>query len=386
MDLALFKRRVSEQLGAEIRLFRAPGRVNLIGEHTDYNDGFVLPAAIDREIVLGVRPRADRQVILHALDFAGTSSFSLDDIGHDSEQTWSNYPRGVCRVLEDAGYPLHGAEIVFGGDVPIGSGLSSSAALEVATATAFLTLAGHALPGEELARYCQRAENEFVGTRCGIMDQFISTLGQAGHALLIDCRSLAYRAIPLPAGARLVISDTGVRRGLVSSEYNTRRAQCEEGVALLQPVLPGITALRDVTPEALAAQQALLPEMVYRRCRHVVSEDARVLQAVEAMTRGELASLGALLNASHESLRDDYAVSCPELDLLVELARRQPGVYGARMTGAGFGGCTISLVAEQHAAAFAAAVAPAYTAATGLTPQIYICTASAGAGEIPSAA
>ena len=382
MDLSAFKRRVNEQLGAGVCLFRAPGRVNLIGEHTDYNDGFVLPAAIDREIVLGVLPRADRQVILHALDFAGTSSFSLDDIGHDAAHPWSDYLRGVCSVLEEAGYPLRGAEIVFGGDVPIGSGLSSSAALEVATATAFLTLAGHHLPGEQVARLCQRAENEFVGTRCGIMDQFISTLGQAGHALLIDCRSLEYRTIPVPAGARLVISDTGVRRGLVSSEYNTRRAQCEEGVALLQPVLPGITALRDVTPEQLEAHKALLPEMVYRRCRHVVSEDARVLQAVGAMEIGELVQLGDLLNASHESLRYDYAVSCPELDLMVELARQQPGVFGARMTGAGFGGCTISLVADQHAAPFAAAVAPAYKASTGLDPQIYICTASAGAGEV----
>ena len=382
MDFVTFKRRVNEQLGADVRFFRAPGRVNLIGEHTDYNDGFVLPAAIDREIVLGVLPRSDRQVILHSLDFTGSSSFSLDDIKHDAAAPWSDYLRGVCSVLEATGYPLRGAEIIFGGDVPIGSGLSSSAALEVATAVAFLTLAGHNLPGEQVARLCQRAENEFVGTRCGIMDQFISALGKSGHALLIDCRSLEYRAIPAPTGARLVISDTSVRRGLVSSEYNTRRAQCEEGVALLQPVLPGISALRDVSPEQLEQHQALLPEMVYRRCRHVVSEDARVLQAVSVMERGELAQLGELLNASHESLRDDYAVSCPELDIMVELARRQPGVYGSRMTGAGFGGCTISLVADQHANAFAAAVAPAYKTATGLDPQIYICTASAGAGEI----
>lgn len=382
MDIEAFKRRVTEQLGEDVRIFRAPGRVNIIGEHTDYNDGFVLPAAIDREILLAVRPHGGRQVTLHALDFTGSSTFSLDEIGYDAEHPWSNYLRGVCFVLEEAGYHLRGAEIIFGGDVPIGSGLSSSAALEVATATAFLMLAEYEVSGEQIARLCQRAENEFVGTRCGIMDQFISALGQAGHALLIDCRSLKYRTIPVPAGARLVISDTGVRRGLVSSEYNTRRGQCEEGVELLQPVLPEVIALRDVTPEQLEEHKSLLPDTVYRRCRHVVTEDARVMQAVSAMERGNLAQLGELLNASHESLRYNYEVSCKELDIMVELARQQPGVYGSRMTGAGFGGCTISLVANEHAAAFAAAVAPAYKAATGLDPQIYICTASAGAGEV----
>lgn len=382
MDTEAFRRLVMAELGDDARLFRAPGRVNLIGEHTDYNDGFVLPAAIDREIVLGVRPHGGRQVTLRSLDFAGTSVFSLDEIGYDAEQPWSNYLRGVCFVLEDAGYHLRGAEIVFGGDVPIGSGLSSSAALEVATATAFLALSEYDVPGEVIAKLCQRAENEFVGTRCGIMDQFISTLGQRGHALLIDCRSLAYRPIPVPAGAKLVVSDTGVRRGLVSSEYNTRRAQCEEGVALLQTVLQGITALRDVTPAQLDAHKDLLSAMTYRRCRHVVTENARVLEAVQVMADGDLPRLGALFNASHESLRDDYEVSCKELDLMVELARQQPGVYGSRMTGAGFGGCTVSLVADEHARSFVQAVGAAYEAATGLEWRIYVCTASDGAGEV----
>ena len=382
MDIVSFQRRVAAELGADARLFRAPGRVNLIGEHTDYNDGFVLPAAIDREVLMAIKPRGDRQVVLQSLDFAGSSRFSLDEIAHDAAQPWSNYLRGVCQVLEEAGYPLRGAEVIFGGDVPIGSGLSSSAALEVATATAFLALADHTVPGEEVARLCQRAENTFVGTRCGIMDQFISALGQAGRALRIDCRSLAYQTYPVPSGAKLVIGDTAVRRGLATSEYNTRRGQCEEGVARLQAVLPGITALRDVTPAELEAHQALLPEMVYRRCRHVVTEDARVLEAVQVMEANDLARLGALLNASHASLRDDYEVSCAELDAMVAIARQQPGVYGARMTGAGFGGCTVSLVAEEHADAFVAAVAPAYQQATGLAPHIYVCTASAGAGEI----
>lgn len=383
MDRDAFIRDVMPELGDEMRLFRAPGRVNLIGEHTDYNDGFVLPAAIDREVLMAVRPRGSRNVSLTARDFQNeVSTFELDEIGYDAEHPWSNYLRGVCYILEEADYHLRGAHVVFGSDVPIGSGLSSSAALEVATATAFLTLAEYDVPGEVVAKLCQRAENEFVGTRCGIMDQFISALGQAGHALLIDCRSLGYRAIPVPTGVKLVIGDTGVRRKLVSSEYNTRREQCEKGVELLQPVLPGITALRDVTPEQLESHQALLPEDVYRRCRHVVTENARVLEAVSAMEAGDLTTLGGLLNASHASLRDDYEVSCAELDTMVEIARCQPGVYGSRMTGAGFGGCTISLVADEHADAFVAAVAPAYQDATGIVPQLYICTASAGAGEV----
>lgn len=381
MDLDAFKR-VINVLDDDMRFFRAPGRVNLIGEHTDYNDGFVLPAAINRDVLLAMRPKGGRQVVLHSLDFNGESTFSLDEVGYDAEQPWSNYMRGVCYVLEEAGYHLRGAEVVFGGDVPIGSGLSSSAALEIATAVAFLTLAEYEVPGEEIARLCQRAENEFVGTRCGIMDQFISALGQRDHALLIDCRSLGYETIPLPAGVCMVIGDTGVRRGLVSSEYNTRREQCEQAVEILSSVLPSITALRDVTPEQLEAHQALLPEMVYHRARHVVTEDARVLQAVDAMKAGDLSRLGQLLNASHESLRDDYEVSCRELDCMVEIARQQPGVFGARMTGAGFGGCTVSLVAEEHAEAFAAAVAPAYQQATDLEPQIYITPATPGAGEV----
>ena len=356
--------------------------MNLIGEHTDYNDGFVLPAAIDREVLMAAKLSGTREVRLHSLDYDGESRFSLDAIHHDHKEKWSNYPRGVCAVLQAAGYPLRGAEIVFSGDVPIGSGLSSSAALEVATAVTFLALSGLEVPGEQIARLTQQAENEFVGTRCGIMDMFISALGQREAALLIDCRSLRFRAIPLPAGLKLVIGDTGVRRGLVTSEYNARRGECERGVELLRQVLPEIIALRDVTPEQLETHQALLSNLTYRRCRHVVSENARVLRAVEVMTAGDAEELGRLFDASHESLRDDYQVSCTELDALVEIARRQPGVYGARMTGAGFGGCTVTLIAAEHADAFTAAVAPAYHAATGREAQIYICSVSPGAGEM----
>ncbi|OPZ82374.1 MAG: Galactokinase [bacterium ADurb.Bin429] len=382
MDIEGFIARISDELEGEFRLFRAPGRVNLIGEHTDYNDGFVLPAAIDREVLLAVRPGGARDVTLHALDFNGFSAFSLDEIGYDAAESWSNYLRGVCYVLEEADFHLRGADIVFAGDVPIGSGLSSSAALEVATAVAFLAMAEYEVPGIQIARLCQRAENEFVGNRCGIMDQFISALGEPGHALLIDCRTLEYQPYPVPAGAKIVIGDTGVRRGLVDSAYNERREQCETGVAILEKVLPGVNALRDVLPTQLDAHKAMLPEIVYRRCRHVVTENARVLQAVRAMEAGNLAELGRLLNASHDSLRDDYEVSCPELDAMVDIARRQSGVYGSRMTGAGFGGCTVSLVADEYADAFVAAVGPAYRVATGLDPQIYVCQASAGAGEV----
>lgn len=382
MDVAAFKRQVTTILGEPFRVFRAPGRVNIIGEHTDYNDGFVLPAAIDRDVLMAATPTGNRQVTLHSLDFQRVSSFSLDEIGYDAENPWSNYLRGVCYILESAGYHLRGADIVFGGDVPIGSGLSSSAALEVATATTFLTLAEYDVAGEEIARLTQRAENEFVGTRCGIMDQFISACGRQGHALLIDCRSLESQPIPMPKGAKLIIGDTSVRRGLVSSEYNTRREQCEEGVALLQKVLPEIIALRDVTPEQLAANKAMLPAMTYQRCHHVVTENTRVMQAVQVMSTGDLEALGVLLNASHQSLQEDYNVSCLELDIMVEIARRQPGVYGSRMTGAGFGGCTVSLVADAHTEAFVAQVAPAYKQATGLEPQIYVCTVSAGTGAI----
>lgn len=382
MNIEEFRRRASALLGQNIRLFRAPGRVNIIGEHTDYNDGFVLPAAIDRQIWLALKMRQDREVTVHSLDFSETSAFSLDAIERDAERPWSNYLRGVCLVLEEAGYRLPGAEVAFAGDIPIGSGLSSSAALEMATATAFLSLAGREVPREQLARLCQRAENEFVGTRCGIMDQFVSALGRTGHAILIDCRSLAHRSIPLPEGVRLIVSDTGVRRGLVSSEYNTRRQQCEEAVALLREVIPNLTSLRDLTLEQLEANARTLPEVIYRRARHVVTENDRVMKAIGSMERGDLPQLGHLLNLSHGSLRNDYEVSCAELDTMVAIARCQPGAYGSRMTGGGFGGCTVSLVAEEHAPAFVGGVAPAYKDETGLEAQIHICSVADGAREI----
>jgi len=385
MDPVAFKEKAVELLGDEVRIFKAPGRVNLIGEHTDYNDGFVMPAAIDREMLMAAVPSGNRQVTLRSLDFNAVSTFSLDEIGYDAANSWSNYLRGVCFILEQAGYYLRGADIIFSGDVPRGSGLSSSAALEVATATTFLTLAEYDVTGEEIAKLCQKAENEFVGTKCGIMDQFISALGQAGKALMIDCRSLDYLPVNIPDGIKIIIGDTGVRRKLVTSEYNKRREECEKGVEILKTVLPDITALRDVTPEQLDANKGLLEDLTYRRCKHVVTEDARVLDAIKYMETGDANAMGLLLNASHESLRYEYEVSCAELDIMVEISRKQPGVYGSRMTGAGFGGCTVTIIDEKYADIFAAAVLPEYIKLAGDTqerPEIYVCSPSAGAGEI----
>ncbi len=351
----------------------APGRVNLIGEHTDYNEGFVLPAAIDRHVVIGARPRADRQVHLYAADFGAGTDFSLDDIRSDAAHIWSNYERGVAWALQGAGYVLQGMDAVIAGDVPVASGLSSSAAVEVATAYAFQAMGNLNLDGVKRALLCQRAENDFVGMRCGIMDQYISSLGKRGHALLIDCRSLEYRPVPIPADCSIVVCDTRKRRGLVDSEYNTRRRECEAGARAL-----GIEALRDITPAEFEVRQDILGEVTRKRCRHVVTEDQRVLDAVQALDAGDRGRFGQLMNASHVSLRDDYEVSCRELDIMVEAAWKREGVLGARMTGAGFGGCTVNLVIHGAEGEFRRQVAQEYSQVTGLLPEIYICTPEDG--------
>lgn len=377
------RRAFSEAFGvAPDVIVRAPGRVNLIGEHTDYNEGFVLPVAIDRAIYIAARARADRQVRLVALDMGQRAEFTLDAIVRDEAALWSNYVRGVALFLQEAGYALRGLDGVIQGDVPRGAGLSSSAALEMAAAMAFQATSGLALERVQMALIGRRAENEFVGVQTGIMDQFISALGRRDHALWIDCRSLDYRLVPLPADVRIVVADSGVRRGLVASAYNQRRAECEEGLRRLAERLPGIRALRDVSVEAFEAHQDILPEPVRRRVQHVVYENQRVLDAVAALERGDLAAMGRLMDASHTSLRDLYEVSGPELDALVEIARSVPGCLGARLTGAGFGGCTVNLV-EQHAvSAVAAAIERDYPARTGRTPRVYICRAVDGAGPV----
>ena len=375
-----------QRFGAEPAfLARAPGRVNLIGDHTDYNDGFVLPMAIDREVWLAVRARDDRRVFVHSIDFDEDATFALDD-GSARRGGWVEYLRGVAWALEEGGRPTSGWEGVAAGDVPLGAGLSSSAALELAAARTFAAVSGVVWQPVAMARIAQRAENEWVGVNCGIMDQLISAAGATGHALLIDCRSLETRLVLVPERAAVVVLDTGTRRGLVDSAYNERRAQCEAAASFF-----GVRALRDVDVATFDARQGELDATTRKRARHVVTENARTLQAAELLEREDVAAVGALMDQSHISLRDDFEVSRPELDTMVELARRESCCFGARMTGAGFGGCAVALVEHSRADAFARSVSEAYTRAVGLQPALYVCAASQGAsvespaGSAPSA-
>jgi galactokinase len=371
--------------GGAIVAVRAPGRVNLIGEHTDYNDGFVFPMAIDFQITLVGRRRTDRKVKVFSVDYQKSMEFDLaKPVVFNPEEQWSNYIMGVFSVLRLEGIDLPGCEMAFGGSIPQGSGLSSSAALEVATAVFLREISGLTIEPPRLAKLCQKAENEFVGMNCGIMDQFIAMMGQEGHALLLDCRSLKYDQVPLILkDASFVICHSGVKHALVDSEYNRRRKECESGVAILQNHYPEVKALRDVNSKQLESCKEELGEIVYRRCRHVVTEDERVLKSVKLLlVENDLAGFGQLMNASHDSLRDDYQVSCPEIDLLVNLAREVPGVLGSRITGGGFGGCTISLVATKAARVFQEHVGPAYQKATGVEPRFYLSKAAGGAGVI----
>jgi len=364
------------------RMFRAPGRVNLIGEHTDYNDGFVMPAAIGLSTWVTSAPRDDRTVSVFSENFSERIEFELDDQNQRAKGHWSDYVKGVAITLEHAGHRLRGADLRIRGEVPIGSGLSSSAALEVASGYALLTNSGLSVDRMQLAELCQRAENEFVGMRCGIMDQFVSCHGQAGKALLLDCRSLEYKLLPLPEDARVAICNTMVKHALATSEYNARRLECEAAVDRFARRRPNVRALRDVTEVDLGLYGGDLSEVIFRRSRHVITENARVLQAGAALEKGDLAAFGQLMNSSHRSLRDDYEVSCKELDLMVELARQVRGVYGARMTGGGFGGCTVNLIGAENVEEFKQAVALGYEKATGLAPDIYVCRAAVGVEEV----
>ena len=360
-------------------LVRAPGRVNLIGEHTDYNDGFVLPAAIDRSIDFAGRKRADRTVRVHSLDFNGSVEFSLDDIQKDSKNPWSNYIRGVSKYLEEDGHRLSGADMVFGGNVPREAGLSSSAAVEVGTAAFWKNLLRLELDPVYLVKLSRKAENQFVGVPCGIMDQFISALGRENHALFLDCRDLSYRHVPLRDDVKIVVCNSGVKRALAQSEYEVRLKQCRQAVAQIASTGRAVKSLRDLEPADLEAARSVLSAVLFRRARHIVTENHRVLEAVKVLEAGDLERFGELMNASHESLRDDYEVSSKELDVLVEVARKQHGVLGARMTGAGFGGCTVNLVRQDAAEAFGEAVRRGYQNTLGLKAEIYICKASQGA-------
>ena len=370
------------RFGTAASIFRAPGRVNLIGEHTDYNDGFVLPAAIEFYCWTAAAPRRDAKLVIYSENFKETVEASLDSLSPLGKRHWANYPMGVAWALRQAGKPLTGANIYISGEVPLGAGLSSSAAVEVAVGYALLNQNGHAVNRSELAQLCQKAENEFVGAHVGIMDQFVSCYGRASHALLLDCRSLEHKFVKLPADLQLVICNTMVKHELASGEYNARRAECEEGVRILRIAFPEIRALRDVTLAQLEEQRQILPPKVMARCRHVITENERVKSAVEAFHRVDSKALGPLMQDSHRSLRDDYEVSCKELDLMVEIAIAQPGLIGARMTGGGFGGCTINLVESAAVNNFRRSVAAAYSSKTGLTAEIYVSPASEGAQQV----
>ena len=385
MDKQALLSRFREHFSEEAQLFaRAPGRVNLLGEHVDYNDGPVLPAAIDRSIYLAARPTSDDVVSLAALDFGESVAFNLDDLDRKLDvnglplPAWATYPAGVAWALRKDGRSVGGMQVAYTSDLPIGSGLSSSAAVEVGFGMSWNISQALGIDRLALARLCQHAENAYVGVACGLMDQFSSACGVDGHALFFDTRSLEYRPMPLPQGLSIVIADSGMRRSLANSAYNERRHSCEQAVELLRQYLPGIRSLRDVSPPEFAAYGDFLPPVVRKRAEHVVREIARVFSAVSALNRGDAQIFGALMYSSHTSLRDLYEVSLPELDLLVKIARGLPGCLGARMTGGGFGGCTVNLVEAPHASAFIQGLTQAYQQQAQRQAQVFVCQASAG--------
>jgi len=389
-----------DTFGRVPRLYRAPGRVNLIGEHTDYNDGFVMPMALDRSTWVAAAPRDDRKIVVRSEAYHETVTFDLDEPHAGPTGIWTDYVRGVASILDGgelaadtthregatAGEAcLRGADMLIASDVPIGAGLSSSAALEVAGGFALADLAGAAPDLDRLARIAQRAEHEFVGMRCGIMDQVIACRGRAGHVLRLDTRSLEAVYLPLPPSLRVVVCNTMVTHALASTEYNARRADCEAGVRALSSRFPEIRALRDATLEHLDAIAGDLAPHVRRRCRHVITENDRVVHAAAALTRRDYAGFGTLMTASHASLRDDYQVSCPELDAMAGIASALDGVFGARMTGGGFGGCAIALV-EASAAddRLRATIQQRYRAIAGICPDVWISAAGDGVEMVPS--
>ncbi len=380
MDSTELARQFAGCFGPQPAIFRAPGRVNLIGEHTDYNDGFVMPCAIGLCTRVAISPRADRRLVVRSEQFSGVFEFNLDDLPQRDSGDWCDYVLGVAVMLQQAGHAVKGANLLVDGDIPMGGGLSSSAAIEVASALALLSLNRETLPWPDLARLCQRCENSFIGARCGIMDQFVSCLGKAGHALLLDCRSLEFELIPIPDRVRLVICNTMVKHQHAGGEYNRRREACEEGVRILTKWHPEIRALRDLSIDQLLGHSEDVPEKIFRRCQHVVEENERVRDAARCLRAGDLHGFGNVMRESHRSLRDLYEVSCRELDIMVEIAEGLPGYYGGRMTGGGFGGSTINLVEAADAEAFANQISTRYQKATGIVPAVYICSAADGAG------
>jgi galactokinase len=368
--------------GGQPRIYRAPGRINLIGEHTDYNGGFVMPAAINFSTFVAVTRRDDATVKIHSDLFNENASVDLADPPARGRKHWSDYAVGVAVKLQESGRRLSGANMFVHGEVPLGSGLSSSAAIEVSTALGLLDVAGKQINRLELAKICQQAENEFVGARTGLMDQFIACFGKADHAVMLDCRSFEYQALGLPEDLKLVVCNTMVKHELASSEYNARREQCEEGVRILSQHMPNVKSLRDVTAEDVVKFRDRLGDLLYRRCLHVTTENDRVRAAAGALRDRDLKSLGKLMYKSHESLRDHYEVSCKELDIMVDLAREVSGVYGARMTGGGFGGCTINLVDVSAVDNLSHTIKTRYAEVAGKDSEIYVCTAVDGAERV----
>ena len=364
-------------------LTKGPGRIDLMGHHTDYNDGFVLPVAVSFEVLAAGKLRDDHTVRAYSTNFDSAVEFSIDDIEFDQIAKWSNYLRGMLVYLKEAGVELRGADLAVEGNVPVGSGLSSSAAIEMAVGTLFQAMIGFEMSGPDLALTGQKAENKFVGVNTGIMDQFISRLGRKDHALFIDCRTLEHDLVPLDTGkTKIIICDTMKRRGLVDSEYNTRRSQCEEAAKLFAGWIPGVKALRDVTSADIAKYGDRLPEVVLKRARHVVTENERVLASRESLAEGKMEEFARLMDESHDSARDDYETSCFELDAMAEASRSVPGSMCSRLIGAGFGGATASLVHDDAVQDFLRLVPERYKAKTGVDPNLYVCTAEDGASVI----
>jgi len=371
---------------APAKLYSAPGRVNLIGEHTDYSGGFVMPAAIDFSTLIAISPRTDGRFLAHSINFNERVDQPIADLLAARAKSWSDYPAGVLWALRERGIPIeNGFSLTIVGDVPLGAGLSSSASVEVATAFAVLGTLNIEMPLSEIALLCQRAENAFVGANVGIMDQFVICCGQQDHAVMIDTRFLTYTLAPIPPTIRIVICNSMIKHSLAEGDggYNTRRAEMEAGLHILQQHRPEIQALRDATMADLEKWGPEMSEKSLRRCRHVITEDNRVLAAVEAFKANDLTRFGQLMHEAQLSFRNDFEASCPEIDILIDLANKQPGCFGARLTGGGFGGCTVNLVAADQAAAFVEAMRAGYLAATGINAEIYTSRASAGAHAIP---
>jgi galactokinase len=384
MNLPELAQHFGKFFGGRPSIYRAPGRVNLIGEHTDYNDGFVMPAALGFSTYVAIAPRPERKLRIHSEQFPGHFEFDLDNLPEKRVGAWCDYVLGVASVLREQGQRVLGANLLVHGEVPIGAGLSSSAALEVSSALALLSLTETNLQLPEVAKLCRQAENSFVGARVGIMDQFVSCMGKAGHAFLLDCRSLEFKFVPIPAGLRLVVCNTMVKHDLATGAYNTRREECEQGVRAFVKWDPAIHALRDVSVELLDQHAQDLPPTIWKRCSHVVRENLRTLAAARALSEGDLGRVGNLMHESHNSLRDLYEVSCRELDLMVEAAAGLPGFCGGRMTGGGFGGCTVNLVRQENTEDFALQIAERYRQATGIHPRVYLCSAEDGAQAVSS--